>query len=99
MNMLFSGNSATGRYKLTYTSVAPAIQSGQPGWNYPQGHSKIPAIKALRAITFLGLKDAKDIIDLVASGYPQILLIELGQTQENQAINEFRACGYLLEVA
>jgi hypothetical protein len=58
---------------------------------------KIPAIKCVRAYTGLGLKDAKNVVDLVESGHPQKITLLKTDSMVNARlsfIREMRNLGF-----
>lgn len=53
----------------------------------------ITAIKALREVTSLGLKEAKDVVDAVKMGRPQVILIGVSETYADKAQERLSAAG------
>ena len=54
-------------------------------------NSKIMMIKTLRTVTGMGLKEAKDIVDLLLIGHSETITINVDR---NQAIRELRSAGF-----
>lgn len=61
------------------------------------GHNRVPPIKAVRSITGLGLKEAKDAVESVMAGATVELnhvFIDKHDAMQVQAINELAGMGY-----
>lgn len=63
------------------------------------GHDKIAGIKAIRLVSGLGLKEAKDLFEMVESSGPQ--LIKIPDTVSDDTVQQFlrdmRYCGCAVE--
>lgn len=62
------------------------------GVNQLYHNTKIPAIKSIRSYCDLGLKEAKDIMDCLETGKPQVLTIS-NWKKRGAFINEMRGFG------
>lgn len=54
---------------------------------------KVSAIKALRAMTGMGLKDAKDLIEDVIANKPREVVVDLAQPVAREALDKYEAAG------
>ncbi len=59
---------------------------------YQAGSDRVWRIKSIRAVTGLGLKEAKDLSDLLDSGKP--IKLNINPKQRNQALSELRNAGF-----
>lgn len=59
----------------------------------------IAAIKAVREVTSLGLKEAKDVVDRVNAGAQEIVLAGVDRTRADAAAKTLRDYGCTVEVA
>lgn len=66
------------------------------GVNHHYHNTKVPAIKSIRNYCGLGLKEAKDIMDCLETGKPQILQINDWRNR-GTFINEMRGFGVYLK--
>ena len=60
--------------------------------NYKPSSNRIERIKAIRLVTGMGLKEAKDLSDLVDSGKSIILTVD--PKKRNEALSELRNSGF-----
>jgi len=62
------------------------------------GENKIEVIKTVRAITGLGLKEAKDLVDAVASGNPKSIKEGIKKEESTKIKSDIEAVGGKVEI-
>jgi len=60
--------------------------------SYQTGSDRVWRIKSIRAVTGLGLKEAKDLSDLLDNGKP--IKLNINPKKRNEALSELRNAGF-----
>ncbi|KKN29960.1 hypothetical protein LCGC14_0838790 [marine sediment metagenome] len=97
------------RYKLTYTHEThsiPIFQSNVTSWEEGPtierdpgvlAGQKIDVIKALRGLTGIGLKDAKDLAEMIEEDITRTYNIDADGMYVDDSVSALRSVGFTLE--